>query len=212
MPLGFGLSGGSGGDPQSAIENALQAWVTAATGLDNAHVRWIGANVTRPTDGQFFCMLEVIDRVPLGAVPEVIQNEDLTRVGQEEELQHVQILDCGFRVQVFAPPARGLNPGVPGGSGNAAFIAERIRLASALTSIMDALDAVGVSVYDRGKVHYVPAVLGADFEGRAVLDIRFYVADSLSEFTGYIDSVHLDGQVTDEAGDILDQPQTITAT
>jgi hypothetical protein len=180
----------------TSIENALQAWVKAATGFNNAHAYWANPNVHRPPeDGNPFAILEITDRTPVGLRPETAQIDHSTNPqGQEIELQARQVMDCGIRVQIYAPPLRGTRPGTPRGAANAASLAEAIRLAAALPSVMDSLDAVGVSVHDMGQVHYVPEVVGTDFEGRAVLDAKFYVSDFVSEFTGYIASVQLADQ------------------
>lgn len=175
------------------VENALQALVKAATGFDNRHCYWADPNVSRPQDGPF-ATLELVDRQAVGLVPETEQIDHGDGApGQEVELSAKQTIDCGLRVQVFAPPARGTKPGTPRGAASASTIASRLRLAASLPSNLDRLDAVGVSVYDFGNVLDVPAVVAADFEARAVLDLRFFVVDSVSEFTGYIGTV----QVTD---------------
>lgn len=187
----------------TAIENALQAWVKTAVGFDNAHTYWLDSNAGRPTSGSF-ATLEITERVPLGATPQRVHTEHPDNPqGEEIEVAAEQVLDCGFRVQIYAPPIRGTKPGTPRGATNAAALAERVRLAGGLPSVMDALETAGLSVYDMGQVRYVPALIGTDFEGRAILDCRFYAADSVSEFTGYIDTV----EVTDEETETL---QTIT--
>lgn len=171
------------------VENALQAWVKAATGYDNRHAFWANSNVTRPTDSPF-AVLEITDRMMDGLAPEVIVSANpASSAGAELEIEARQLMHCAFRVQVYVQPSRGLTPGTPRGASNAAAIASRIRLAAALPSNVSNLDAVGVSIYDMGTVHYVPEITGTDFEGRAVLDASFYVVDSASEFTGYIETV-----------------------
>lgn len=183
-----------------SIENALQAWIKAGTGFDNRHAYWGGPNVTRPTDGPF-AVLELLTRVPVGSVPEVVQSDDLGRPqGEEIELAATQMIACDFRISVFAPPARGTKPGVPRGTSNAANVAEALRLSAALPSNMANLDAVGVSVFDMGQVQDVKAILGADFEGRAVLDTRIYVSSSVSEFTGYVATVESTGTLENPDG------------
>jgi hypothetical protein len=174
-----------------AVENALQGWVKAATGWDNRHVFWADPNVSRPTDAPF-CTLEMLTRRSIGSRPAMVQTDhDDAAQGQEVELEAVAMLDVTFRVQVFVPPARATKPGTPRGASNAATIAERIRIAAALPSNIDRLDTAGVAVHDLGQVDYVPELVGTDFEGRAVLECRFYVADSVSEFTGYIAEVDI---------------------
>jgi hypothetical protein len=198
----------------AAIENALQALVKAGSGFDNRHAYWGGPNVSRPTDGQPFAVLELLTRVPVGCAPEIVQTDDLGRPqGQEVELSATQMVACGFRVSVFAPPARGAHPGVPRGTSAASNIAEGIRLAAALPSQVANLDAAGVGVFDLGQVQDVPAIAGADFEGRAVLDARIYVSSSVSEFTGYIASVETAGTIQDPDGTTEALPtQIITVT
>lgn len=210
MPLA-GPIGNSMGDPWAAVEDALSAYVRAATGFDMAHCYWVAPNVHRPSDGVPFATLEVIDRVPRGAVPGIQMNFDLSRSGQEFETQHQQILDCGFRVQIFAPPLRGSQPAVPRGAMNAATIAERVRLSAALQSVVDALRAVGVSIWDMGNVRYIPGLAGADFEGRAVLDLRFYWGDWVSDFTTYVETVGVTGTETDQGGNNETDNLTITS-
>lgn len=169
----------------TAVENALRAWVKAGSGLDNEHVIWAEQGGPRP-DGAFVTV-RIGDLVPVGAFDEVTHGYDATQpLG--EEIEHVVRGErsCMVSVQAFTPEVMG--------SASARAVASRVLTALQRPSVRDALEAAGLSVYDPGTVKYVPAIVGTEFEARAVLEVGFYLVETASERGGYIAKV----QVTNE--------------
>jgi hypothetical protein len=180
----------------TAIENALQAFVVARSGLAATQVIWAHQNASQPAGA--FITLEIVGDSLTEGSPEVLEDDTGTTPGAEVTLTSQSMLDCGLRIQCFTPPARGTAPGVPTGSASARAILSQVRTGSALTATVEALAAAGVSVYDLGAIQFVPAIAGTDFEGRGVLDLRFYVLDSAVETTTYIGEVDAAGTVSED--------------
>lgn len=163
------------------VEDAIRTWVKNASGLSDAHVLWAEQTGARPPSGDFMT-IRLGDIVPLGAVDELLELTDLDRpAGQEIELRAMGVREFHVSVQAFSAAT------VRGNTARAQLA--RVQNALRLPSFRDALDEVGLSPFDAGTVRNVTELVGTKFEGRAVLDVRFYVADTVSEFVGYIDDV-----------------------
>ncbi len=169
----------------TAIENALYTWVQTASGLAAAQVIWAaqGDDLNRPA-GQFVTLKMGNDR-PLGAAPALSHTYDAGAAnGQQIILKVDEVRELVVSVQVYGGPA------TTGTSARA--IATKIQNALGLPTRRAALATAGLSPFDRGQILNVPEVLDADFEARAVFDVRFYVGDGAEERTTYVQSVEIE--------------------
>lgn len=190
------LAGGwwSGGTPapeEGVVENLIREWVKRGSGLDNAHVIWKHQDTNSP--GGSYVAIELGDQVALGSTDAVLETTDLSRPnGEEVELAVLGQREMVVSVEVFTP-------GKTRKESAARAIANRIQTSLSLSSVRDLLAQRGLSAFDRGTVRYVPGIRGADFEGRAVLEVRLYVPHRLVERVGYIGSVELTNLSTGQA-------------
>jgi hypothetical protein len=169
----------------TAIEDALFTWVQSASGLAAAKVLWSAqaTDVNRPT-GQHV-EIRIGTDTPLGAAPYVSHEYDEDAdAGEEITISVNEVRELVFVVQVFG--------GATTTSSSSRSVATLIQNALGLPSVRTLLETAGLSPFDRGKIEHVPELLDADFEPRAILEVRFYVADGISEVTGYIDSVEIE--------------------
>lgn len=167
----------------ATIEDALRTWVKSATSYPDARVIWAEQAGSRPSGD--IITLRLGDVVPLGVVDDVVQETDLNRTaGTEVELRAEGIREFGLTLQAYGSA-------VTGTSAARAALA-KCQTALALPTIRDALETAGVTPFEIGPVQNVTALNHTLFEGRAVLEVRFYTRDSLSEYTGYIASVEWD--------------------
>lgn len=176
-----------------SIENALVAWVAAQSGLTSGQALWAHSNASRPAGT--FVTLQIVDVTPVTATDEVSvvdHTSDVTppAVGAEIELAVRARRQFGLSLQCFAPASP---IAVPRSSSAPRAILEKLSASLALPSVRGGFESVGVTCYHRGAVQDIPALVGANFEGRAVLDLRFYAVDGLSEFTTYIGTVDAAG-------------------
>jgi len=169
----------------TAIENALRAWVLTASNLDEQHVIWSNQDGNRPSGDVI--TLKLGDGIPLGAFDAIEEKTDLARpAGQEVELQVQGPREMVLAIQCFTDS--------DSGDATARAVLSTVQTKARLPSIAAALEAAGVSIFDLGRVQYVPAINGTDFEGRAVLEVRLYVVDTASEFTSYVSTVEVHGE------------------
>ncbi len=164
-----------------SIEDAIRAWVLAGTEFDEGQVIFTQQTGARPLTGAF-ATIRIGGSTPVGAWDEVTQTTDLNRdAGEEIEMRVEALRELPVSVQFFGPTV----------VGNAAprELAERTQLALGLPSVRTTLDAAGLSPFDVGTVKEVTMLNGTKFEGRALLECRFYVCRTLSEFAGYIETV-----------------------
>lgn len=175
------------------IENALVAWVKAQTGFATGQVLWANSNASRPA-GEFVS-LQLTDVTPITAADEVQAIDhtgDLVApdAGAEIEMAVQARRQFGLSLQCFAPAGP---IAVPRSATAPRAILEALSASLALPSVKAGFEAVGVSCYSKGATQDIPALVGANFEGRAILDLRFYVVNGLSEFTTYIGTVDASG-------------------
>lgn len=193
----------------AAIENGVAEWVRENSGLAVGQFGWSYSNIRRPD--HTFITMEAGEVVGLAAQDEVNVVDHTGDVsppdaGAEIELQAIGLREFGLTLQCFAPPSG--SPAVPRGSSSPRAVLSKLQTALALPSVADKLSTAGLSCYDRGSIRYVPAIAGTEFEGRAILELRFYVTDTASEFTSYIDTVKVndpaDPDTPDTTNDTID--------
>lgn len=164
----------------TTIENALRAWVVAASGYPEGRVIWADQNGPRPT-GDVITM-QLRDIVTLGAADEIIETTDLGRpAGQEVEVKAEGMREFACLLQCYTEATNGDS------SGRA--VLTRVQTHLGLPTVGDALKAAGVSVHDRGTVQYVPGIANTNFEGRATLEVQCNGSDAAVEYVGYIATV-----------------------
>lgn len=186
----------------SDIEDALHVWLeTALTGkLAASRILWSDQDMPRG-EGAYVTVRRG-DLVPLGqpSITEYDRTQDdpAPDAGKEIERRIEQTLQLTVSIQAF-------DSRMVGDVTGAALLHEAI-MALSLTTVQSALETAGLYCFDRGAVRNVSELVGADFESRAVADVRFYLNDSRSEFTGYIATVELTPTI-----DGIDLPtQTLT--
>jgi hypothetical protein len=163
----------------AALEDSIRTWVVASTGLPAADVIWAEQTGARPLTGAF-ATLKLGALIPLGAVDEVVSNYDATRPAHQEiELQVRALRECGISAQFFSPEVTG--------NTSARAYAQKAQSGLALPSVRAALADVGLSPFDRGSVQVLNALIGTKWEARALLEPRFYVMLTDSEFTTWIE-------------------------
>lgn len=165
-----------------AREQAIRAWVKTASGLTDESVFFSNQKVERPASA--YVTIRLGDLVPLGAVDPVTENYDADRDPGVEIEQVVEgTRSLGVSIQVFN--------GAVAGALSAMNVAKKLQLGIRLPSVRDALNTAGMSPYQIGGVRNLAALLGTAFDGRAQLDVSFYVHETVSEFTTYIETAEI---------------------
>lgn len=175
------------------IEDAIHAWIVAGSGLNASQVIWATQDGPQP-QSRPFVTIRIGDLIALGAHDEAIivdHTGDLTPPDPGEELEErvVGVREFGVSVQVFSDAKVGAASG--------RYYASRIQTALALPAVRFALNEVGLSPFDAGRVREISAILDSAFEARFLLEARFYVVEELSEYETYISHV----EVTDEGAE-----------
>lgn len=168
----------------SAVETALHAWVVAASGITGSLVRFAHHNEDRPAPPNHWVELTLGNLGAVGIADAIVISEvDDPDPGEEIEIRAVGHRESALAIQVHADAD---------GDSGARAIAETIQTALQLPAIHRALDAAGVSVFDRGSITSVPRVVETDWEGRAVLSCRLYTIAQAAERTTYIETAHVE--------------------
>lgn len=166
---------------QQAQEDAIRQWVLAGSGLAADHVIFHQQTGARPLDANNFATIRIGDTNPVACVDEVQETYNGAQPAGQEIAQTVTGLrSVNVTVQFFGAPSTG--------DTKAQVQAQQTQVALALPSVRNALGAAGLTPYDTGRITNVTALIGTKFEGRAVLDMHFYVLEQITEQTGYITS------------------------
>jgi len=164
----------------TTVENAVQAWFAAASGVPSASVRWANQKVPRPS--RPYAELKRISVSDEGTFDELRLSFD----GAQPAGQEIGVTTYGPRrvlvsCQVFSD--------VVTGAGTASEYVELARSALSLPSVLSALRAGGLSLVNRGGTRDLSALVETASESRAQLDVTFSVADCATDRTGYFDTV-----------------------
>ncbi len=180
MPLTLGFPFDMG-TSWSDVEDAIRQWVIAGSGLSASKVIFADQNGRAPSGTVI--TIKLGDPIPVGQ--DCIESlTDLDRdAGEEIEHRTMGVREFAVTLQAFTADTSG--------SGTARAWLSKIQAALRLPSISATLHGVGISAFDIGRIQVVNQVVEADFEGRAILEVRFYANESVSEFDGYISQVNV---------------------
>ncbi len=190
----------------SAIEDAIHTWVTNASKLAGNQVYFTHQNGPQPSDRPFISITIGESIRSIGAVDEMTRDTDLTRPAGSEIQQTVTgQRDMTCLIQAFAEgvverPLPQLPFTLPSiGSRTAVALMLDIQVALGLESVRSGLNAVGLSPYNIGRVRRLDALIETHFEGRAILDLNFYMSDQVIEQVGYVKEIQGTGTFIDGA-------------
>lgn len=174
----------------SAIEDAIRAWVMGAAGYSEAQVLFSDQAADAPSTN--YVTVQVGDFVRRGGPAETDHNYDGARpAGQEIEIQARHPGEIVVSLQAFTDEVHG--------DASARSLLTKVQAALELETYRDPLNDAGLGVVDVGVVDSVPQFFGTRAEGRATLDVRFFVVQTATERVGYIatvQSVNLTGNDT----------------
>lgn len=166
-----------------AIENALTAWVKAATSFAAGKVVLAEQGGTAPLSGMV--SIRISDVRDIAPQVELIDETDLDRpAGTEVRFTARAFKEFSVTLQAFTDATTGAS--------TATAKLTRCQTYLGLPSTKALFEAADISCFDPGVVQNVTAVSHAVFEGRAVLTLRFYGLDEATEDAGYIATVDLD--------------------
>lgn len=169
------------------IELALQNAVEVATGLDDAHVIFAEQEGQRPSLP--YVTLRIGDTVGRGEFVTHVHDADA------DELVFTAYSHPDLLISINAYTAET--------TGNTArALLEALRLKLALPAARDALRAVGVTPRYASTVRNLTALDGADFRGRAQLDVRCEVVRTAEERVPYIRTVEVTDSGTGQTIDV----------
>lgn len=170
------------------IENAIQAWLSAATGL-----ACIVAEQNAPQPAVPYCTFRIEGPTREYADDELQSVTNLgNSVGQEIEQTAIRRRQITVHVQAFS------NLQVEAGAQLPAR--DYLDMADAqlsLPSVHDALVAGGLTPIDETRaILNVSTVVESGWQSRAAFDVRFRLVDSVVEKTGYVDGIIYNPQPT----------------
>lgn len=175
------------------IEDALRAWVLAASGYTDQLVLFGYQNDNAPNED--YATISLGGQTQIGHDCLTSDYDAMRPAGQEIELKVAGEREFSVTVEFYTTAVTGQATG--------RALASKVQTALRLPSIRAALNDAGISPFDHGDIQWLPAVESTRFVGRAILTIRCYIRDDLAERTGYIDKV----EVLDiDTGDVIQIP------
>ncbi len=169
------------------IENALQTWIVAATGLPTSAV--IFASQNAPAPAMPYATIKISGPRGTMAQPALqIETNLLNPAGEEIEQTVTLHQEVTVSCQVYAAATAG--------TGTAKEYLEKARTALFLPTRLDALSTAGLAVVEMGDTQDLTALLGTAWESRAAMDVRMNLVDTAVEKTGYIATVETTDETT----------------
>ena len=163
-------------------EAAIVAWVAGAlSGVSGLTPIW--AHQRNPFVVPPPVVVLAISRAAAADRGDAVDYLDLSQVGQEIELETTRFWLCTLLVEI-----RTANDDVVGQYSPHALAADLLT-ALRQESVQEALAIAGVGlVDDDGDIEFEPELFKNTWQPRATFTVRFYVATSRSERTGFIDN------------------------
>ncbi len=166
----------------STFEAALRTWIKTGSSLTDEYVRFADQKVAKPTSGSFITV-RVGDLIHTAGVDERRRTASVT-VGAEVVHTVTGLREVVVSLQAFSAATVG--------SDSARALLGRVQAALGLDSVRFAFHAAGCSCFDSGTVKSLSVAVPGNqtvFEGRAVLEARFYVVETVAETSTYIETV-----------------------
>jgi hypothetical protein len=170
----------------ATFQKALQDAIVSACGLADGKVIWARQDGVRP--GLPYLTLSLTPLATLGIDGTRHTYDPGAATGQEITLAHGGPREFGLTVTAFGPTL---------GTSSAVALLEATKSALNKVAIREALEAANVSIFDFGPILDLSAVEDAAFEGRAVMDLRGYTTQEITEQLGYIGSVETTAVIAD---------------
>lgn len=164
-----------------ALEDAIRAWVMGSTGYGEEAVIYADQDTDAPSPDYITIRLGDLIRVGGPASEEQTGFDAAAPAGQEITNTIRVPREFVVTLQAFSAATHG--------SSAARAVLAKAQAGIEMSTYRAPLNAAGLGVIDVGTVQWVPAVYGAGFEGRAVLDVRFLVVQTATEKVGYIATV-----------------------
>lgn len=176
----------------TAIEDAIHAWVVSGSGLSAGHIIWSRQPGPRPATP--YIELRVLNIDP-------VASRDWTETTLNTVTDVVTMTARGMRQAVLAMQAYG---GPPTGATQAAMLLSKVRLVAAIPTRRDALSEAGVGLSELGAVRALDALVGdATLESRAAMEVRFFftaeVSVSEAGVVEIIETAQIENDDTDES-------------
>jgi hypothetical protein len=178
------------------MQDALWDAIQIASGIHEESVVWSMQGQPRPASVPFIVLtLGPILRV---GQDQVDHNFDDDRTAGSEVEQVVSgMRECSLIVDCY--DAQMTERGTANNQLTAYSLLSKVQAKLSLPSIRGGLQTAGVGIFDEGNITNTSEILGPEFEARAQLTVRFYYEESASEFTGYIGTVEITNETTDES-------------
>lgn len=165
------------------IEDALRTWVLTSTQYAQGRVIWQDQSGTRPA-GDVIAM-RITGVASLGGPDEITSQDSIGRpAGEEIELKVEGHREFVCQLSAYAANTTGANSGLAALS--------KCQAGVLLPSVQGIFDGVHIAAFDVGNVQNVTTLWDTVYESRALLEVRFYARDSVSEYTTFIEEVVAD--------------------
>jgi hypothetical protein len=187
----------------SQVQDAITAWIVATSGLDASEFGFDGGSGTGFDDGSFgegesvlwvnqgapqpdlpYATLKLSPaRKTKNSIDAIVTSQDLTQTGQEMAETVTGQREVTLTVDVLSD--------VVTGDGTAMEFLENALTGLSLPSQRATLRLAGLSVVDWENPLDLSALVATAYQSRASADVRFYLVDTVTERTGYIETAEV---------------------
>lgn len=180
----------------TAVEDAIRAWVVAATGLTGDRVIFGEQDGTAPTPGVNPSVV-----VSLGNTNEYSSEpgvESVNTIAQTVTFRTISTLGIKATFKAFSKKATG--------ELTARALLVKVQQYSSLDSILFSLNQAGLGLLKYSDVQNAPKIVNASWESQASFEVHFCAMATASETIPYIAHVRGEGTVESPGGADVDVP------
>lgn len=165
--------------PWATVEDAFHAWVSSASGIETI---WSQQNAARPDKP--YVAIQVMSIRRIGQDWQDVEDAAVPVPDATIDLKARGVRECLLQMQAFADSATGATMPLA--------VLESVVASAAHESNRVALNAAGIGIAAFTPIKAIDGVIGsANFEPRAVVESRFFLASEVAETGTHIDTVEL---------------------
>jgi hypothetical protein len=174
----------------ATVENAIHAWVVAASGLAAGQVYWTQDNGPRPTTGT---VIALTIEGPRQRGRDWVRTRDAAVPAPGAEIEHVAEGNREITIEMQCFDGAGTGTSAP------RAILDQVVSAARLPARHDALVAAGIGLFAIGPILSLGKNIGPRFEPRAVVEARANLSSEVVQTGTYIGSVEVTRTVDNES-------------
>lgn len=169
----------------TTVENAIHAWISAATGLATDRVLWRDQSMPQPSGS--YVTLKILALTAVGHDGLTHTFDPNAEPGKEITFATEGRRRLALSVQAYSDALTG--------EGSAAALLAKVQDSLGLPTTREALNAAKLGAFNAGAITDLSALRETRFQSRAAMTVEFHTVASATASTTYIETVGIEREV-----------------